>query len=112
MLTLLMAVTGGNDWEGYFTPLMQVNVIAAICFLVYICMMLFGILNVITGIFVEGANQNAKADTEQMNQQAFHKVEATANILKKVLRNMDLEHGGNESGLGKLSLREFRDHAK
>jgi hypothetical protein len=63
-LTLIMAITGGDDWGSIERPLAGAAPFYGVGFVIYIAIMIFGTLNVITGIFVEGAIQKARSDRE------------------------------------------------
>lgn len=103
MLTLFMAITGGNDWSVYFDPVLQFSRITAICFLLYIGLMLFAILNVITGIFVECTTKNAAADSAHTMAVAFDEEDST---IKKDLKEL---LDGCVTHQGRLSFADVRD---
>eukprot|EP00747_Dinoflagellata_sp_TGD_P116636 gnl/TRDRNA2_/TRDRNA2_172431_c2_seq4.p1 gnl/TRDRNA2_/TRDRNA2_172431_c2~~gnl/TRDRNA2_/TRDRNA2_172431_c2_seq4.p1 ORF type:complete len:496 (+),score=56.05 gnl/TRDRNA2_/TRDRNA2_172431_c2_seq4:115-1488(+) len=55
MLTLYMAITGGNDWADMAKPLKSTGVQYYWLFLFYIAFLTFAVLNILTGIFVDAA---------------------------------------------------------
>eukprot|EP00747_Dinoflagellata_sp_TGD_P116633 gnl/TRDRNA2_/TRDRNA2_172431_c2_seq1.p1 gnl/TRDRNA2_/TRDRNA2_172431_c2~~gnl/TRDRNA2_/TRDRNA2_172431_c2_seq1.p1 ORF type:complete len:476 (+),score=82.46 gnl/TRDRNA2_/TRDRNA2_172431_c2_seq1:115-1428(+) len=55
MLTLYMAITGGNDWAALAEPLKLCGAHYYLLFLFYIAFLTFAVLNVLTGIFVDCA---------------------------------------------------------
>eukprot|EP00747_Dinoflagellata_sp_TGD_P084127 gnl/TRDRNA2_/TRDRNA2_162392_c0_seq2.p1 gnl/TRDRNA2_/TRDRNA2_162392_c0~~gnl/TRDRNA2_/TRDRNA2_162392_c0_seq2.p1 ORF type:complete len:249 (-),score=65.01 gnl/TRDRNA2_/TRDRNA2_162392_c0_seq2:71-817(-) len=55
MITLYMAITGGNDWADLAEPLKHAGLHYYGLFLFYIAFLTFAVLNVLTGIFVDAA---------------------------------------------------------
>jgi len=67
MLSLFQCITGGMDWRDALDPLTsQLGPVMALPFLLYIAFAMMGLLNVITGVFVESALKNTKKDQEIM----------------------------------------------
>jgi len=64
MTTLFMAVSGGKDWDDLLMPLRAVSDMYLGFFIVYICVVLFGVMNVITAVFCENASQIAHVDKD------------------------------------------------
>jgi len=64
MRTLFTAISGGNDWYGLVSPLTKLSRWFEILFAGYIFFMLFGVLNVITSLFVDSVNRAAKQDPD------------------------------------------------
>jgi hypothetical protein len=57
MVTLMMSITGGLDWYDGMRPLLQINPLYGALFVFFIMFIIFGVLNVLTGVFVEHALQ-------------------------------------------------------
>ncbi|CAE7239199.1 CACNA1B, partial [Symbiodinium necroappetens] len=51
--SLFMAITGGDDWWNLVRPLLEISEVYAVLFVLYISLMVLGVMNIITGIFVE-----------------------------------------------------------
>jgi len=65
LLSLFQAMTGGVDWSAMLNPLMEhISPWIAAAFVLYISFVVLAMMNIITGIFVEGALQTAKEDKE------------------------------------------------
>ena len=62
MLSLFEAVSSGTDWGDYVTFLNPLPWIYTFVFLTFIFVGIFAILNVVTGVFVQGALDNAQSD--------------------------------------------------
>eukprot|EP00933_Yihiella_yeosuensis_P064998 TRINITY_DN6859_c0_g1_i1.p1 TRINITY_DN6859_c0_g1~~TRINITY_DN6859_c0_g1_i1.p1 ORF type:complete len:321 (+),score=41.65 TRINITY_DN6859_c0_g1_i1:57-965(+) len=77
IFTLLKAISGGVSWHDVVTPLAEISWIPVTFFVLYICIMFFVILNVITGIFCQNAIDSANSDkdlsvmTQLMNQESY-----------------------------------------
>eukprot|EP00928_Gymnodinium_smaydae_P038279 TRINITY_DN26431_c0_g1_i1.p1 TRINITY_DN26431_c0_g1~~TRINITY_DN26431_c0_g1_i1.p1 ORF type:complete len:597 (+),score=78.31 TRINITY_DN26431_c0_g1_i1:49-1791(+) len=61
-VSLVMVVTNGEDWENIYGPLSLVSPYLAIGWFVYIVLMHFGVINLITGLFCELAVARGRAD--------------------------------------------------
>jgi len=67
MVSLLMAVTGGTDWQDIYNPLAHIDPFLGICFLCYMCLMVLGVFNVLVGICADrafAASRNHRDFTE------------------------------------------------
>jgi len=100
MLSLYMAVTGGNDWSLYY-HLLQHTGIYQYLFLGYTFFFAFAIYNILTGIFVERAVAANMPDREQQIMQERRKLLEQADELRYLFSCLDLD----ASGL--ISLDEF-----
>mmetsp|Transcript_2433 Transcript_2433/g.5216 ORF Transcript_2433/g.5216 Transcript_2433/m.5216 type:complete len:732 (-) Transcript_2433:191-2386(-) len=58
MVALLMAISGGADWGDVAKPLTKASKLYHIAFMGYIVFVVFGVLNVLVGIFVSAAAEN------------------------------------------------------
>jgi len=92
--TLLMAITGGEDWTKYYDILQKVSPFYALLFVVYIVMMAFGALNIITAIFVERSLSKAREDFELQKVEERSKMESQRKKLVKLFRQFDTEMTG------------------
>eukprot|EP00747_Dinoflagellata_sp_TGD_P216324 gnl/TRDRNA2_/TRDRNA2_88893_c0_seq1.p1 gnl/TRDRNA2_/TRDRNA2_88893_c0~~gnl/TRDRNA2_/TRDRNA2_88893_c0_seq1.p1 ORF type:complete len:719 (+),score=148.61 gnl/TRDRNA2_/TRDRNA2_88893_c0_seq1:49-2205(+) len=54
-LTMLYSISGGNSWGDAVRPLMEVSIFYSMLFSIYIVFVVFGVLNVLTGVFVDSA---------------------------------------------------------
>mmetsp|Transcript_32046 Transcript_32046/g.95327 ORF Transcript_32046/g.95327 Transcript_32046/m.95327 type:complete len:537 (+) Transcript_32046:2-1612(+) len=62
MLSLYMAVTGGNDWGYYYDMMAQTSGMTGMIFVFYTAFYYFGIFNLLTGIFVDKAVRASRPD--------------------------------------------------
>merc|ERR1719469_1185092 len=70
MYTLFKSFTSGVDWEHAVKPLSEVNPGMVPVFTLFVCFAHFAVLNVVTGVFVQSAIDNAALDQDM----AVHKV--------------------------------------
>mmetsp|Transcript_19087 Transcript_19087/g.42730 ORF Transcript_19087/g.42730 Transcript_19087/m.42730 type:complete len:842 (+) Transcript_19087:54-2579(+) len=92
-LTLLQSVTGGEDWGVVYQQLEKADIYYGISWVLYIMIMIFGVLNVITGIFVESAVSRARNDRENAVQDELAKnkerLRQILSLFKEVDQNKD-----------------------
>lgn len=102
--TLLGAVTGGYDWSDVAEPLVNLGPLYTFFFLLYISFVLFGLLNILNGIFVnaalESSEMNRELQVNRMLSQRDHMVEDMVNIF--------LEADKDNSGT--VTMKEFEDY--
>jgi hypothetical protein len=91
-LTLLMSITGGDDWSNVQRPLETASSAYGALYVIYIAIMVFGVLNVITGIFVEGAIQKARSDKELAMASEMEKNKSTMKQLMYLFKELDEDH--------------------
>merc|ERR1712032_232570 len=78
MLTLFMAISGGMDWKDAARPVSRLNAFFVVVWTIYVLFMVVGLLNVLVGIFVDGAMQSVRLDRDQVIRD---EVEMTQNIV-------------------------------
>lgn len=101
--TLFAAATTGIDWNEAYHPLEGMHFAYRIAFLVYIALILFGVSNVVTSVFVESAIMSAQHYRELIVQEKQHSKEVAVMHMKEVFRQID------EDGSGEISADEM-DH--
>merc|ERR1712083_902942 len=60
MLTLFLAISGGKDWGEAAKPVAHLAFDLSAVWVIYIFCMLYGLLNVVVGIFCESALQSVQ----------------------------------------------------
>jgi len=101
MYTLFQAMCGGVSWGDVTTPLQRVGGFYFAVSLVYIFFCIFSVLNIVTGVFVDGAIELARQDRSMLVVKQAQSREASASHLIEVLRDMDTD--ANDS----ISKHEF-----
>jgi len=64
MFTLFQAIAGGADWFDMQHLLSQISPLYSFLFIVYIFWMIFGIFNIIVGVFVDRAFEASSLDVD------------------------------------------------
>lgn len=106
MLSLMMAITGGKDWASVLEPLRDVPSIYTMLFLWFIGFAILGVLNVITGIFVEVACQVTQRNKKE---------KVRAKVMEQDRLKQDIQeifHAADADASGTLSWEEFKQHLK
>lgn len=91
-VSLLYVITGGEDWAIFYRALSNMEEFSWMYkwFLIaYIVIMIFGVLNVITAIFVECSLSKAQADRELSVAAENHKTKAVMGELMKLFHSID-----------------------
>merc|ERR1711972_189305 len=60
ILSLFKSMSGGLEWEKVGDALMSISLFYGILFAVFVGFVLFGVMNVVVGVFVESARATAK----------------------------------------------------
>mmetsp|Transcript_13554 Transcript_13554/g.30882 ORF Transcript_13554/g.30882 Transcript_13554/m.30882 type:complete len:740 (+) Transcript_13554:68-2287(+) len=103
LLTLFKSISGGADWEDLVTPLVEFNKAYVIIFVTYVAFMVFGVMNVLTAIFVESATQIAQVDQDLAIQEQLRRDSSTINMIKAMFNEAD------KDGSGILTSEEFEE---
>ncbi|CAK0814759.1 unnamed protein product [Prorocentrum cordatum] len=96
-LTLFKVITGGINWQDVHNPLESASFWYGNLFVLYVAIMVFGVLNVITGIFVECAVTKARADTDLSLQEEVDREKSMMMQLIQLFRVMDANMSGTIS---------------
>jgi len=96
MLSLIAAVTGGYDWMDVAKPLEDVDGVLFVAFFAYILFIVFGLLNVLTGVVVEGTKHAGDVDRDLIIEEAMEQEQSFANEIIRFFSQMiiDDEHPG------------------
>jgi len=98
---LFQAISGGADWGDVAGPLLELGWGYAVFFSIFMCFTLFAVLNIVTGVFVEGAIDRAAQDRDSMIQHEMEQHQSSVKELEKVFAEIDVD------GSGILELAEF-----
>jgi len=104
MASLFEGISGGNDWAGIAEEMREVSEGLYVCFALYVVFVTLGVLNIVTGFFVDGtmqANVNAR---EEMLRAAQDKKNTMAELIGELFHQLDTDHSG------KLSFEELEAH--
>lgn len=104
MLTLCKAITGGDDWSDLASPLKATGMHYYLLFLFYIAFLVFAVLNVLTGIFVDQALQIAQLDRDNVIKEEMEREKLFVRNLQKIFSTID------SGGTGYISWSQFQKH--
>lgn len=97
MLTLFQCTTGGVDWHIASRPLGSISLVFVPVFSFYIAFVVIGVLNVLTGIFVERASQMSGLDRDLIVQGQLNRDQAFFREMKTIFVEADLDNSGTVS---------------
>jgi len=103
MYALFKSMTGGRNWGEIADLASNTGETYRFLVMIYVFIHLFSVLNIVTGVFVDGAIELMKGDRIMMIQKDLKKREASANHLLYLLQEID------ESGDGVITRDEFLD---
>jgi len=104
MTSLFMAVSGGLDWEVFWKVMAAIGPFYGYMFVGYVMITLHGLLNVVTGIFVDSAMILAKNDEHLASQEDRESRKAYIHHMRRILSDADAD------GSGTITWNEFEDH--
>jgi len=93
MLTLLRGITGA-DWSAFAQPLVKASYAFVAMWIIYIIFMVFCVLNILTGIFVDCATKAAEKDCTVAVQEQLAKDKGLEDLVKNVFLAMDKDASG------------------
>jgi len=101
MYSLLLAMTGGRDWGELSSLIGNAGMFYSAVLTLFVFVNLFSVLNIVTGVFVDGAIELAKRDRSMMIEKQNNSRAAIRKHLVALLSQLD--HNGD----GALSKDEF-----
>merc|ERR1719329_991680 len=104
--TLFQSMCGGLSWGEAADPLLAVNFPFGLLFLVFVFFTIFSVLNIVTGVFVDGAIQRGAEERDLVVQKQKRMREAYVQELEELLLDMDV----NDDGV--VSVDEFEECMK
>jgi hypothetical protein len=104
MLTLYMAMTGGQDWEVYYDVVEVLGTFYVLVFIFFTFFFSFALFNILTGVFVEKAVVAAQPDREELILQQRRKVLQEAEEFRRLCERLD------KSKDGTITLEEFKEN--
>merc|ERR1719329_440257 len=104
ILTLFMAISGGADWQDLMRPLAAVHDGYRFIFVAYIFFVVFGVLNVVTGAFVDNFSLVSQRDRDVVIEEEMRREQNYVQDMKHIFEGADKDSSGH------LSLEEFETH--
>lgn len=106
MLSLYMAVTGGNDWAMYFDTVKLCGIFYTVLFLLYSFFFVFALFNIMTGVFVERVLTAAIPDRDELIWEEQKRLAKQVEDFKTLCKEFDTD------GSGTVTREEFRRHMR
>merc|ERR1712048_1366134 len=103
-VTLIASISGGLDWIDASWPLLQIDPMYLIVYLCFVMFCVFGLMNILTGIFVANTKEVSQVDRDIVIRAQLKDRKSFANQLKTVLRSID------KDGSGSISKKELLEH--
>jgi len=97
LYSLFASASQGIDWDQAYSPLMLMGKGYGMCFFVYIVVILFGVTNVVTSVFVESAIMSAQHYKDLIIQEKQYAKEVAVKHMKEVFRQIDQDGSGEIS---------------
>jgi len=106
IISLFMSMSGGNDWEVYYSSLLWLPIYYRMAFLLFIAFSTFAVVNIVTGVFVESALGANIKDRDIVVHEELEEKKAYMASMQEIFEEMD------EEGNGTISLAEFEHKLK
>lgn len=94
MYSLMMAISGGENWNDLVQPLGEIHVVYKALFVFYIFFVIICVLNVLTSVFVQRANELVKLDRDLVIQCQLVSNENFCNEMKLIFEEADTDGTG------------------
>mmetsp|Transcript_85131 Transcript_85131/g.264489 ORF Transcript_85131/g.264489 Transcript_85131/m.264489 type:complete len:716 (-) Transcript_85131:608-2755(-) len=104
MYTLLASIVNGIGWVDAVKPLESISIVYRWLFTFYIVFVVIGVLNVLTGIFVERACELSGLDKDLVIQTQMKRNETFLAEMKRIFEEADAD------GSGTISWEEFKGY--
>jgi len=96
ILTLYMAMSGGQNWGVYYETLamMSGGEFWCVLYILYITFSIFAVVNIVTGVFVDTALQSSKNDREVVVQEELDQKQDYLSQLRELFQAIDENSSG------------------
>jgi len=94
IFSLTQAISGGRSWGEYAAPYVQISAYYGIFFTMFIVFVIFGVLNILTGVFVESTSAVANFDKELVIQEEMSRNESVVNQIRALFNEIDVDNSG------------------
>merc|ERR1712232_844519 len=94
-ITLIFAVSNGRDWQYLVQPLLPISHAYLWFFAFYVLFVMFGLMNVLTSIYVDSTMRISGHDKASVIQTEISRNHSNINALHEILREVDSGNSGN-----------------
>lgn len=105
-LSLFMSLTNGQSWWYIAEPLLRISWVYGALFVSFVTFLQFGVLNIITGIFVENAARYTRMDCDYIESQEAEQRTYIMTHLRDMFELLDIDANGS------ISKTEFKTWTK
>jgi len=95
--TCFRSMTSGQDWGEFMDPLNDIGLFYMLLFLVYIAFAVLALLNVVTGVFVDGALAKSQHDRHMVAEKEIQQKQAYVTNLREIFEEADTDESGSIS---------------
>lgn len=106
LYSCLKALLGGQSWGELMDPLISVGWFYGCVFTLYILFSILALLNIVTGVFVNGALEKSANEREMVAEKEINRRKACIDQLQQIFLEADDDH------TGQITLEEFRIHMR
>eukprot|EP00747_Dinoflagellata_sp_TGD_P141405 gnl/TRDRNA2_/TRDRNA2_176126_c4_seq28.p1 gnl/TRDRNA2_/TRDRNA2_176126_c4~~gnl/TRDRNA2_/TRDRNA2_176126_c4_seq28.p1 ORF type:complete len:197 (-),score=34.20 gnl/TRDRNA2_/TRDRNA2_176126_c4_seq28:74-664(-) len=103
---LLESFSGGKDWADVASPIAAMGESYWVHWFMYVFLMMVGVMNVVTGLFVDNAVQTSLKDRNDVIMAERDRQRKAMAALKRIFEDADVDNSKT------LSWDEFKDHLK
>merc|ERR1712032_81466 len=103
ILALFEAMSGGISWGELVVVLRPLPLLYTMIFLFFICVSIFAVVNIVTGVFVENAMHSAQKDKDTIVQDEVCEKQEYVKRIRGVFQDMDIDDRGE------ITLERFED---
>lgn len=113
ILSLYMAMSGGNDWGAYFESVSALPGIYVFLYLTFITFSVFAVVNIVTGVFVDSAMQANLVDRDILVHEELEEKKQYLEEVREIFHALDTDSSGTitleemESGLQHEKLQAY-----
>eukprot|EP00413_Alexandrium_margalefii_P039299 CAMPEP_0204603214 /NCGR_PEP_ID=MMETSP0661-20131031/57126_1 /ASSEMBLY_ACC=CAM_ASM_000606 /TAXON_ID=109239 /ORGANISM="Alexandrium margalefi, Strain AMGDE01CS-322" /LENGTH=751 /DNA_ID=CAMNT_0051614259 /DNA_START=22 /DNA_END=2277 /DNA_ORIENTATION=+ len=105
-LTLFLSITGGISWIEVLDPLKATGPVFVTLFLIYVFFAVFSVLNIVTGVFVDGAIQRSAQERDLRLEKEKEQKKLYVTMLMDLLEEID------SGGTGVITRTELEEAFK
>jgi len=104
VLSLFMGITGGKDWSELYSPLAHLHWVYGAVFLFFVYFCVFGVLNIVTSVFVDATYQATLSDRNHVVQSELDRNRMYMNSCREFFLAADKNTSGD------LTWEEFEEY--
>lgn len=115
MYTLFLSISNGISWDSAYMPLHELSWVSAVAFIIYVSIGSFGVLNVITSIFVESVIRSVQHYKDLIIKDKEIEKKIAVTHMKEVFYQLDSDASGEVSAdeleyfMSEPSLRKYME---